>query len=397
MKNYKFRLYPNKKEENKLNDTLDLCRFTYNNLLEGLNKQEKINRGIIQHSIVELKQTNPQLKNVYSKTLQYECYRLFSNLKGLSQLKKNGKKVGRLRFKGKGWFRTFTYNQSGFKLIMTGKRCQTLHLSKIGDINIRCHRNIKGNIKGVIVKKYPSGKWYAYLQVENKGSKTEPKQIEKVVGIDVGINNFTMDNYGYSTQSPLFLKNSLDKLAKEQRKLAKKKKGSKNRIKQRLKLARVYEKVVNQRDNFLHQLSRNYVNAYDCICVEDLNIKGLVKISYNARNTLDSSWNKFIQFMSYKALSAGKTLVKVEARGTTQKCSRCGEIVPKKLWNRIHKCSCGFEADRDYNSAINILKLGLQKIGQELSDYKLVEKRPLLSDYRKQVTSEKQEAMSFRA
>lgn len=377
MLNYKFRLYPNKKTEEKLEYTLELCRQTYNNLLAELQNQKEIDKSQIQGIIPDMRICNPELKSVYSKTLQYECYRLFSNLKALSELKKKGKKIGRLRFKGKGWFRSFTYNQSGFKIEPTGNRCQTLHLSKIGNIPIRMHRSIKGKTKQITIKKYPSGKWYAYITTESKQSKIETKPIENVVGIDLGIEKFTTDSNGIYTQHPLFLKDSLKKLAKEQRRLAKKKRDSKNRIKQRIRIAKVYERVVNQRDNFLHQLSRRYVNAYDCICVEDLNIKGLVGISYNARNMLDASWNRLIQMMSYKALSAGKTLVKVEARGTTQRCSGCDTIVEKRLWNRMHECSCGLELDRDHNSAVNILKLGLQMIGQELS-VEPVESEPLL-------------------
>ena len=117
MKAYKFRLYPSKEQKQILFQTFNSCRFIYNKLLEKLNEQEKINRGEIQYSIIELKKEFPELNNVYSKTLQYECYRLFSNLRGLSRLKKNGKKVGRLRFKGKDWFKTINYNQSGFNLI----------------------------------------------------------------------------------------------------------------------------------------------------------------------------------------------------------------------------------------------------------------------------------------
>ena len=117
MKAYQFRLYPNKEQEEKLTKTFDLCRFTYNKLLEQLNKEEKINRSEIQHSIIGLKEKYPELNNVYSKTLQYECYRLFSNLKSLSKLKKKGNKIGRLRFKGKKWFKTIQFNQSGYRLI----------------------------------------------------------------------------------------------------------------------------------------------------------------------------------------------------------------------------------------------------------------------------------------
>ena len=154
---HKFRLYPNKQQEEKLFDTLNLCRQTYNNLLAEFDSWDNISKYELQSVIPNLKICDSRLKTVYSKTLQYENYRLFSNLKALSKRKKKGYKVGRLRFKGKRWFKTFTYNQSGFKLINTGKRCQILHLSKIGDIPIRCHRNIKGTIKQVTVKHMQSG------------------------------------------------------------------------------------------------------------------------------------------------------------------------------------------------------------------------------------------------
>ena len=379
MLNHKYRIYPNKKQIEKLNYNLELCRQTYNTLLGELNNQKVIDKSQIQGIIPDMKICEPELKNAYSKALQYESYRLFSNLRALAELKKNGNKVGRLRFKGKGWFSSMTYNQSGFKIEVTGKRCQTLHLSKIGEIPIRLHRNIKGNIKQIIIKKYASGKWYAYVTIDGSNKKVEQREIKTAVGIDVGITNFTMDNNGTYTKHPLFLKNSLEKLAKENRRLAKKKKGSKNRLRQRVIRARIFEKVTNQRDNFLHQLSRRYVDAYDCIVVEDLNIKGLVGITYNARNMLDASWNRLVQYMSYKALSAGKILIKVNPRGTSQRCSRCSKIVEKGLWVRTHKCPyCGLDLDRDHNSAKEILKLGLQSIGQELSDLKLVEREPLL-------------------
>lgn len=379
MKSYKFRLYPGIKTEQKLEYVLEKCRYTYNTFLGMLNKQKVIDKSLIQGMLPDMKICEPVLKNVHSKTLQYECYRLFSNLKSLVELKKNGYKVGRLRFKGKGWFRSFTYNQSGFKIELTGNRCQSLHLSKIGEIPIRMHRTVKGKMKQITIKKTPSGKWFAYIITGNKSDKVNQRMVKTVVGIDVGKINFTMDSNGTNTIYPMFLKESLDKLAKEQRKLSKKKKKSKNGIKQRVKVALVNEKVVNQRDNFLHQLSRRYVNAYDCISVEDLNIKNIIKMDHNCRNTMDVSWGKFLQMMSYKASSAGKMLVKVNPRGTSQRCSRCGDIVKKELWMRVHKCSkCGLELDRDLNSAKEILRLGLQKIPQELWDLKLVETEPLL-------------------
>ncbi|MBU4500990.1 MAG: helix-turn-helix domain-containing protein [Nanoarchaeota archaeon] len=127
---HKFRLYPSKQQEAKLLETLDLCRQTYNILLYELHMQKVVDRSQIQGVIPDMKICDSSFKKLYSKTMQYECYRLFSNLSSLAK-SKSKRKVGRLRFKGKGWFKTFTYNQSGFKLVMTGKRCQTLKLSKI--------------------------------------------------------------------------------------------------------------------------------------------------------------------------------------------------------------------------------------------------------------------------
>ena len=151
MRVYKFRLYPTRKQQEVLFKQLNLCRFAYNQLLEELGKNK--DKKHIQHYIVELKEKYPELNDVYSKTLQYECYRLFSNLKGLSISKKKGNKIGRLRFKGRDWFKTICYNQSGFKLIKQDKRYNLLHLSKIGDIRLLQHREIESKIKGIIIKR----------------------------------------------------------------------------------------------------------------------------------------------------------------------------------------------------------------------------------------------------
>ena len=351
---------------------LDGCRFVYNQMLEGLQKQEKPDRSALQNSIPKLKEEHLFLDAIYSKTLQYECYRLFSNLRALARLKRNGKKVGRLRFKGKEWFKTFTYNQSGFQLVVTGKRCQKLHLSKVGDVPIRIHRQINGDIKQITVKKYPSGKWYAAVTVdyENEAATQINVKKENAVGIDLGLTHFVHDSNNNSIGHPTFLTASLQRLRILQRSLAKKRRGSVNRQKQRTKVARQFEKVCDQRNDFLHKLSRRYIDSYGIIAVEDLEIRGLIRISYNARNIHDASWSNFLQMLEYKAESAGIRLVKVEPRGTTQMCSGCGRDVPKRLWDRVHKCGCGLVIDRDHNAAINILNRGLRTIGQELPECK---------------------------
>ncbi len=385
VRTYKFRLYPTKQQEERLLWTLEQCRFTYNKLLEGLQQQDKPNPNELQHSLLALKEQYPELKHVYSKALQHENYRLFSNLRSLVQRKKNGRKAGRLRFKNRHSFKTFTYNQSGFKVIKNELRYDKLHLAKIDDIPFIMHRDIEGAIKQVTIKHYPSGKWFALIAADERTTPL-PSTKTRALGIDLGLMNYLVDSDGHSVSHPKRLERSLQKLRKAQRNLSRKKKGSKNRSKQKVRVARVHEKIVNQRDDFLHKLSRGYVNNYGLIAVEDLNVYGLVRLSYNARNMMDAAWSKFVQMLCFKAASAGCTVVKVEPRGTTQQCSRCGTIVPKRLWDRVHICNCGFHADRDYNASLNILKRAL---GQELSEVTPVEIGPLLNE---QVRSVKQDA-----
>lgn len=387
---HKFRLYPNKQQEENLFETLNLCRQTYNNLLAEFDSWDNINKYELQSVIPNLKICNPILKKVYSKTLQYENYRLFSNLKALSKKKKKGYKVGRLRFKGKGWFKTFTYNQSGFKLINTGKRFQVLHLSKIGNIPIRCHRSIKGKIKQVTVKHMQSGKWFASV-IEERREEIKQQPINKIVGIDLGLTNTVYDSDGNKITNPRYLKKKAEKLAHLQRRMSKKKKRSNNRNRWRIRLARQYEKLVNSREDFLHKLSRYYIDNYDAIAMEDIPIPNMVHNHKLSKSILDSCWGKLRQYISYKAEWAGKLYMPVDYKGTTQRCSQCGKLVPKELQEREHKCpNCGFIAPRDYNSALEIKRLCLQKIRQELPESTLVEMEAL--SFQGQIPSLKQEA-----
>jgi putative transposase len=374
---HKFRLYPTPEQEQKLLWTLEKCRLVYNQMLEGLNGQEKPNKLELQSKIPKLKEQHPELKGVHSKVLQMVVYQLFSNLKALAQLKQKGKKVGRLRFKGKGWFKTFTYNQSGFELRKTGKRLDRLHLSKIGDVPIRIHRELEGNIKQIVIKRCNSGRWWGCVSAESNVP-IEQKPIQQAVGLDVGIEHFTTDSDGKQIENPHHLKKTLKRLKRRQKKLSKKEKYSKNRNKQRIRAASLHERVTSRRDDFLHKLSRYYVNRYDFIAVEDLNIRGMVRNHKLSSSISDVAWNKFAEMLAYKAENAGKLVVKVDPRNTTQRCSRCGGIVKKGLAVRIHRCPyCGLELDRDYNSALDILKLGLEKLPQGLREFTPVELGPL--------------------
>jgi len=383
MLTYKVQLYPNKQQQAKLVEQLDICRKLYNKLLEECKKAregEKITQIKTQSFIVGLKNNSmPELKGVYSKVLQMVNYTLWVNIKSLSKLKKNGRKIGHLRFKGRGWYKTINYNQSGFKI---DEYKNKITFSKIGIINCRGLNNRvrKNKIKGIILKRSQTGRWFANIQIEN--TPTDLPKNNKSVGIDVGVSSFIVDSDGRMIENPKNIDKQLKRIKVAHRILSRKKKGSKNWLKAKIQLAKLLAKVTNQRKDFLHKVSRFYVNVYDLVCVEDLNIK---ELSQNGngnnkrsrtlhRHILDASWGQFFNYLSYKAANADKKLVKVHPKGTTQECSSCGQIVKKNLSDRTHFCPyCNLELDRDYNASINILKRGTGRASI------LVENRPLVT------------------
>ncbi len=345
-----------------------MCRRAYNRLLEEYNAGT-IGYNELSKFLTHLKKVWPELKDIYSKCLQPEVDRLFTNLAALKEMKKRGRKVGKPRFKSEHRFKTVTYNQSGFKILPRNDKFGLLHLSKIGDIPIRMHRPIEGEIKQVTIKHMPSGKWYAYIIVDNGSKEYESLDVENAVGLDVGLELYIVDSDGNEVENPRHLKQALKKLRREQRRLSKKQKGSTNREKQRIKVARQYEHVCNQRNDFQHKVSRSYVNNYDLIVTEKLQPNNMVKNHRLARSISDASWSSLNQELAYKAENAGKLFVQVDPRNTSQMCSGCGKLVPKTLGDRRHDCPfCGLSLSRDHNASINILHRGIEKVGQELPE-----------------------------
>jgi len=231
----------------------------------------------------------------------------------------------------------------------------------------------------VILKRYGSGAWFALLcieETETQKKKTPKKEVERVIGIDLGIKSFLTDSEGRAIENPRFYERDLERLRVEHQKLSKKKKGSKNWLKQLRRLCKVYEKIERKRDDFLHKLSRFYVDNYDLIVVEDLNIENMKRNHNLSSEISDASWSKFLHYLSYKAARAGKTVVKVPPRGTSKGLSLDDPL-------------------RDYISARRILKRGLEELGLGLPS-EPAERRPLLhvttsSVVMGQVASTKQE------
>ena len=272
MISYKYPIFPSNITQWKLAENLDACRWLYNRLLEDLNdakeKGIKLKTYDTQNMIPSLKVENPKLNLVYSKVLQMVNYTIWSNIKGLAVSKKNGRKIGHIRFKGYGWYNTLNFNQSGFKI---DQDHGILHLSKIGDMRIKIYRKIEGCIKAVIIKR-EGERWFAIVQVDQ-----EPQPLpetEEAVGLDVGLTYFVVDSEGNEIENPRCAEQSEDKLAGLQRKLARAVRGSNNYGAIKDKIAKLHKRINCQRDDFLHKLSRTYVNNFDIICVEDLDVKG---------------------------------------------------------------------------------------------------------------------------
>lgn len=251
----------------------------------------------------------------------------------MASLKKKGRKVCHLRFKGKKWYNTLNYNQSGFKL---DQDHSTLKLSKIGVIKIKLHRKVEGPVKSTLIKRIGK-RWFAVVQAEQEN---EPlPQTGNALGRDVGLKSFIVDSGGNSVENPRFAENAAVKITGVQRRRSNAQNGPNYRRKLRDNLDKVHERFSNQRADFLHKLSRTYANGYDVICVEDLDAKGLIEIGNSKgthRNIHDASWSKFMFMLSYKAQRAGRKLIAVDPRKTSQRCSCCGSVVKKELSDRSH-------------------------------------------------------------
>jgi len=360
-KTYKFRLYPTKKQARILQLSLDACRWVYNKTLETRktaweDRKESVSLYDTSNLIVRWKEEKPELVNAHSQCLQNAQMRVDLAFKAFFRRVKMGEKPGYPRFRGFDRYDSFTFPQSGFKLI--GDR---LKLSKVGSVKVRKHRQIEGIIKTLSIRRI-NNKWYACFSCEVQ---SQPLPVvDAVVGIDVGLESFATFSTSEKIENPRFFKTDELKLAKAQRRFSKQEKGTLQRKKVKKVVSRIYEKITNRRTDFTHKLSRKIVNNYQIIAFEKLNIKQMQENGFKSirKSIADVAWNQFIQFTIYKAEDAGRTVVCIDPRNTSKMCSRCGQLVEKKLSDRVHSCSCGLVIDRDHNASINILALGMKSL-----------------------------------
>jgi putative transposase len=356
LKTFKYRLYPSKRQERNLFRILACARSFYNMCLSerkwtyelekrGVSKTEQLRQ------VKHYKATFPQAQGVHSHILQVAASDCDKAFQAFFRRVKAGERAGYPRFKGRDRFHSFGLKEYGNGWKVDGRKLQ---LSGIGRVSVRWHRPIEGTPKTLRVI-HKAGKWYIAIVCEVAATAPLPAT-GRVIGIDVGISALITTSDGDRVENPKFYREAQAELRRRQRKLARAKKGSKNRWKAKRQVQRWHEHVANQRRDFAHKLSTELVQQYDGIALEDLRIANMVRNRHLSKSILDSGWSMFRQFLTYKAASAGREIAFVDPAYTSKTCSCCGAIFEHlTLSDRWVNCDCGLSMDRDHNSALNIL------------------------------------------
>lgn len=365
-KAFKFRLYPNKTQQRLLNKTFGCTRFVYNHFLARrieMYKQNKINLSYNQCSreLTLLKQEFKWLKEPDKDALQ-------KAIKDLDVAYKNffsRSEIGFPKFKSKhDKHRSYRSSCTNKNIKFLGNKIQ---LPKIGKVKIRDARTeIIGTILNATVSQEPDGKYYVSLCCTDIAEVVLAKT-NKSIGLDLGLKEFVITSDGVKIENPKYLAKAMKRLKFLQKSLSRKQKNSSNRNKTRIKVARLHGKISNLRRDFLQKLSTQIIQSNDIICIEDLQIKNMVKNHKLAQAILDVSWSEFVRMLQYKSVWYGKKIIKIDKfYPSSQLCHYCGyrNSETKNLSIRIWTCpKCNAIHDRDVNAAINILNEGLRNIG----------------------------------
>ena len=369
-KAYKYRIYPNKEQENLIKKTFGSVRFIYNKMLENrkeIYEQFKDDKEALKKQKyllpADFKKEFEWLKEVDSLALANAQLNLQTAYKNFFR----DKSVGFPKFKSKHYDKkSYTTNNQGGTIRLIDSK--TIRLPKLKDVRIKLHRQLPKDavIKSATISKTPTGKYYISVLVELDADiqPVIPRK-ETTLGLDYSSKTLYVDSQGNSGDYPKFYRKAEARLKKEQRKLSKRKKGSNNREKQRLKVAKLHEKVANQRKDFLHKISRQIANAYDAVVIEDLNMRGMAQGLHLAKSTNDNGFGILKTILGYKLKDQGKQLVVIDKWYPSSKtCHICGTLNSQlTLADRVWTCSCGSLLDRDINAAINIKNEGCRMLG----------------------------------
>jgi putative transposase len=390
LKAYKYRLYPTKEQESQIIKHFGACRFVYNWGLEQKEKTyentgKRISRWDLQKIISHaLKHEHEWLREVNSQSLisslihleaAYSNFFCKSEKRLNNQHKTEDRKPGYPRFKSKNNpIQSFQCPQH----VAVFFDRNTVKLPKLGEVKAVFHREFEGKVKTCTVSRTSTNKYYISILVDNGSELPEKQAFDETttIGVDVGIKDFAILSNGSKIENPKYLKNSMQRLKVLQRRLSKKKKGSSNWNRLKRQVAKLHEKISNQRNDFQHKLSRKLILENQAVALENLNVKGMVKNHHLAQSITDAAWSSFVLKLEYKAEWYGKTILRIGRFEASSKiCNVCGhKNMELQLQDREWKCPvCNTLHDRDTNAALNIKSFALR----DLFDKGVISKVPL--------------------
>jgi putative transposase len=350
MRNFKFKLYPTKKQVRLLDKQLELCRQVYNSFLEQKKvawEQNKVSLSAYDliKTLPGAKEANPELKNVYADSLQNLGLRLDKAFKGFFSRIKKGDKPGYPRFKSKGRLTSIHFPRWTSGINVVGKN--KVKVSKIGLIKFVQHRQFP-TPKNATIKKCGND-WFLIVCCDIDIVKTLPSTGNRCA-IDVGVENFLTKDNGEVVANPRFFEVDQKALAKAQQK------GRKDVV------IKIHKRIANKRNDFAWKTALTLIKENDVICIEDLNINKMIQKRWCSKQICDAAWGDFLRKLDFKAVEAGRRVIKVNPAYTSQTCSQCGARQTTPLQQRMFSCSCGFSLSRDHNAALNILAVGLYSL-----------------------------------
>lgn len=348
-KTYKYRIYPNKTEEKILNNWLKLCCNLYNTMIEQrkiVYEEHKRSMSVFDqiNEITGLKKEIPEYAEIPTSVLQNvakrvdKAYQRFFKIKG----------TGYPKFKKSSRYDSITFTSG---CVIKNNKIRVL---RCGEIKVKWSREIRGTVKETTIKRTRSGKWFVCFSCDKVPSKIYP-QTDKKIGIDLGIECLVTTSDGERLGETKFLKKSLKRIKQTQKHLSRQKRGSKRRKKTVKRLARLHEKVANQRLDMQQKITTKLVTENAEIHCEDINPSFLTKNKKFTKNIYDVAWGLFLTLLAYKVATANRSIKKKNPEYTSQECYKCGRIKQKSLSERMHICDCGASLHRDHNSAIVIL------------------------------------------
>ena len=354
LKAYKYRIYPDAEQMQFFAKCFGCVRFVYNRMLSDRIEHYNLTGKSLNNTPAQYKSEFTWLKEVDSLALANAQMNLNTAYRNFFRDKSNG--FPKFKSKKNNNFSYTTNNQKGTVYVENGY----IKLPKLkSPVKIRQHRSFEGVIKSCTISKAPSGKYHISILVETEIQKLPESDMR--VGIDVGIKDFAVLSNGESYKNPKHLRKSEKRLAKLQRDLSRKQIGSSNRNKARIKVAKLHEKIANQRMDFLHKKSTEIIRENQAIVIEDLKVKNLMKNHNLAKSIAEVSWSRFREMLDYKSRWYGRELIIAPPDyPSSQLCSDCGNrsSQTKDLACRVYICpECGLEIDRDYNASLNLLKL----------------------------------------